>query len=230
MGLRYLAVTASTAALLALVGLVFWREDLRYRLPTPRPASLRQPALGAVVPVRALLAEAGLVLPSDGPTGRPVHLHFFNPECPCSRFNLDHVRSLVARFSDRVQFVAVVQSARGDDAALAARVASLELRMPWVRDDGGRIAARLGVYSTPQAALVDAGGALRYRGNYNLSRFCADRETEYARLALESLLGERPGPAPSAQPAYGCGLPSNESAALAPRAPSPARPLVAVAR
>jgi hypothetical protein len=46
----------------------------------------------------------------------------------------------------------------------------------------------MGVYSTPQAVIIDAGQRIFYRGNYNRTRYCTDKKSEYARLALKSLL------------------------------------------
>jgi hypothetical protein len=74
-------------------------------------------------------------------------------------------------------------------------------------DTDRRLADTLGVYSTPQAAILDARSRLYYVGNYNRTRYCRDRETEYARLALESLLaGAPPVAAIDGGPAYGCPL------------------------
>ena len=71
------------------------------------------------------------------------------------------------------------------------------------------IANAAGVYATPQAVLVNARRELVYRGNYNTSRYCSNPETEYVRIALESLVG-RSAPANLPEsPAYGCELPSN---------------------
>jgi len=71
------------------------------------------------------------------------------------------------------------------------------------------LAAACGVYSTPQAVLVDAGRHLYYRGNYNKSRYCTDSRSNYAQMAIDSLFGNVPRPVFSgfALKAYGCTLP-----------------------
>jgi hypothetical protein len=212
---RVLVTTTSVAALLVLVGWVFWEQDVRYMLSTPRPPGLVQPPVGSTLPVDAWLARAGL-----STRERPVHLHVFNPECPCSRFNADHVRELVRTYGDRVQFVGLIQVTAGadpeemDDARDAA--AAFDLGMPLWIDEGGAIARAAGVYSTPQAVLVDAASALVYRGNYNVSRYHADPRTEFARLALESLVGARNAFADPGTPAYGCELPQASRVTIAP--------------
>jgi hypothetical protein len=52
-------------------------------------------------------------------------LHFFNRACPCSRFNVDHVRELHARYRGQVLFVAVLRE--GDPDGMAKAFRSLKL-------------------------------------------------------------------------------------------------------
>ncbi len=184
--------------LLGAAALTFWYQDWQYNLPTPRPPGLNAPPTG----VR--LALAGWA-PQKDP--RPLFLHFFNPQCPCSRFNLAHIRELLRSHGQRARFVAVLQ---GDDSRAAqASFDSLGLDMEALPDPHGRLAAVCGVYSTPQAVIVDPAGRLYWRGNYNASRYCTNRRTEFARLALESVLerGAMPQLPPPATIAYGCPLP-----------------------
>lgn len=198
-GGRTLVVGATVAVLMGLVGGAFWHEDMRYSLPTPRPAALVQPEIGTVLDLSDV---------ADARDPRPTLLHFFNPACPCSRFNLEHVRGLVAQFGRQVRFVAVLEDATtGADSRAA--FARLEVGMPAVVDDGGDIAAACGVYSTPQAVLLEADGRLCFRGNYNITRYCADPATEFARLAILDLLARRTpaAPPPESATAYGCELP-----------------------
>lgn len=199
---RVVAALASSALLLALVATTFWYQDWRYSLPTPPPPGLEQVALGALVADLPLAHE----------DGRPLFLHFTSRACPCSRFALDHVRALVREHGERVRFVAVLPAESEDGSVDATdEREGTGLGIPEVVDVGGRLAARLGVYSTPQAVLLDADGTLRYRGNYNAARFCTRRESEYARLALEALLAGAPIPAwpEAATRAYGCALPTS---------------------
>ena len=72
------------------------------------------------------------------------------------------------------------------------------------------LARACGVYSTPQAVLIDASHTLYYRGNYNRSRYCTDQKTNYAKMAIDSLLAQQQQPAFNqyALTAYGCSLPN----------------------
>jgi hypothetical protein len=197
---RPFAAGAFAAALLAGIGWTFWQQDLQYRLPTPRPADWRRPVVASAIALPPDLAAV-----RAGGQNRPLLLHFFNPSCPCSRFNVDHVRALAERFGAEVDIVAVL--AEGEPASMRDAYRALGLDVPYVVDADRRLAASLGVYSTPQAAVLDAESRLYYVGNYNRTRYCRDRETEYARLALEALLAGAPASASlDGGPAYGCPL------------------------
>ncbi len=185
----------------------FWYQDWRYALPTPRPAGLEQSPLGSAIQLPNSLAAA---IDRDGE--KLCLVHFFNPGCPCSRFNVDHLRELVRQYGDRVQFVAVLEGEAAE--ASLSEFLALKLGIAAVFDADGAIAASLGVYATPQAIVLDGHNHLVFRGNYNASRFCVDRETEFARLAIDySLRGGAPPPWPEAAlVAQGCELPANVEA------------------
>ena len=189
------------AVLLALTGMgwVFWKEEVQYSLPTPRPDGLVQVPRGDVQPLPASLTDRVAIA-----TDRPVLLHFYNPECPCSRFNRDHVQGLRTHFGARVQFVEVVEQTAAD-----ARPSSDDT--DWVVDADGSIARACGIYSTPQAMLLDPQRRVAYRGNFNTSRWCGEPETQFVRIAIEQLLSGSKGPVdPLAEHAYGCPLPQEE--------------------
>jgi hypothetical protein len=192
--------------LLGVVGCTFWVQDWRYSLPTPRPAGLHQAPIGAAVSLAALPLDTSAQTKS-----KPLFFHFFNPSCPCSRFNLQHVRELVRQHNEDVRFVAVLQGTNA--AELKKSFAATGLNIEAVTDIDGRIARKMGVYSTPQAVLLSADGHLIYRGNYNLSRYCITRKTEYARIALEAYLSGKK--VPISRPAtisFGCVLPTGNLA------------------
>jgi hypothetical protein len=201
-----------SALLLTLVIAVFWYQDWQYSLPTPRPEALKQPALGMVMSVAEVLPGV-----AKYDRSRPLLLHFFNPGCPCSRFNLDHIRELTRTYGDRVNIVAVLEEDSTDNLIDGFRRTGLPIRA--VVDSNRTLATALGVYSTPQAVILDPRGTLIYRGNYNSSRYCVDRRSEYARIALDALLAFRPQPAlePAAFIAYGCRLPRAQAPTLLAR-------------
>lgn len=149
--IRTLLTMLTTGGLLAGVAAMFWYQDWQYAQPTARPAGLRQPLLGTPLDVPALKAHWR-------PGQRPLVLHFFNPECPCSRFNLEHVRELQRQFAGRTDFVAVLQ---GDASpVLEEAFRRTKSDMPFLVDTDGALASQFGVYATPQAVVLDRQGRL----------------------------------------------------------------------
>jgi hypothetical protein len=180
----------------------FWRSEWVYALPTPVPSNYRPIGIGAAIdwPQRC---KASLPL-----SGKPLFLHFFNPDCPCSRFNVPHFRSLIKQYSGQVNFALILMTDKNYTPDEIRHRWDLPENIPVLRDS--LMAAACGVYSTPQAVIVDTHDQLFYRGNYNRNRYCTDERTSYARLALESLLNHDIHPVfdPLALKAYGCKLPT----------------------
>ncbi|MDX2048992.1 MAG: hypothetical protein SFU87_19550 [Chitinophagaceae bacterium] len=184
------------AFLFAAIITLFWRNEYVYSLPTPVPENYRDVQTGAAI-----------VLPGTVKTGdnNPVFLHFFNPACPCSKFNIPHFRSLVKQYGDKVNFMIVPLS--NEKYSVKNIQEKFDLDIPVLSDTS--LAALCGVYSTPQAVIIEAGHKLYYRGNYNKSRYCTDKKSEYARIALEALFRKDPYMSFDrfALKAYGCQLP-----------------------
>jgi hypothetical protein len=185
------------ALLFAGVIALFWYNEWVYSLPTPVPQNYRSVNPGELIP---------LALNARPANNKPVFLHFFNPDCPCSRFNVAHFKSLVKQYSGEANFKIVVMSNK--KYTVKDIQDKFDVNVPVLFDSA--IAVSCGVYSTPQAVIIDAGSRLFYRGNYNRTRYCADKKTEYARMALDSLLHNRFNVVfdQFALKAYGCRLPS----------------------
>jgi thioredoxin-related protein len=176
---------------------LFWYNEWVYSLPTPVPINYRPVNPGEPIPLALNLHSAN---------AKPLFLHFFNPDCPCSRFNVDHFKSLVKQYRNQANFEIVVMSNKNYSTKDIQD--KFEVTVPVLFDSA--IAVACGVYSTPQAVIIESNGRLFYRGNYNRARYCADPKTEYARMALDSLLHHRLHPLFDlfALKAYGCRLPS----------------------
>lgn len=175
---------------------LFWYNDWVYQLPTPVPLHYKPISIGTEINVKDQI---------NAPADKPVFLHFYNPDCPCSRFNKSHFRSLVQSYGDKIHFAVIVLTDKKYSEKYIQDKIGLDL--PVFFDQS--IANRCGVYSTPQAAILDKNQKLFYRGNYNSSRYCTDEKTAYAKIALDGLLSSQtlPDIDQKALTAYGCTLP-----------------------
>ncbi len=180
------------------ISLLFWYNEWVYSLPTPVPKNYRNIEKGDYIDIdQALKAEKN----------KPVFLHFFNPSCPCSKFNIPHFKSLVKQYGSKATFaVAVVSKDNYTEKEIQDK---FDLTIPVLFDKS--LAASCGVYSTPQAVILDGEHKLYFRGNYNKSRYCTEKKSNYAQMAMDSLLANNPEPkfSQAALKAYGCELPSN---------------------
>ena len=192
---RQITVIFLLAVIAITIASFFWYNEWIYSLPTPVPNGYKVVQVGQRVNLPAGLS----------PGSKPVFFHFFNPDCPCSRFNIPHFKSLVKEYGSTVDFVIVPVSYRPVTREEINK--KFELDIPVLFEP--TLAQAVGVYSTPQAVIVDTNGSLYFRGNYNRSRYCADKKTEYARLAIASLVSHQ-GPIKFdrfALKAYGCQTP-----------------------
>lgn len=185
------------AFLAAGIAALFWYNEWKYSLPTPVPVNYHAVAFGQTIAPDNKL---------NFPNNKPVFLHFFNPDCPCSRFNITHFKSLVKQYGNRVNFAVVLLS---DKYYTVKEVQQkFDLDVPVVVDPA--MAIKCGVYSTPQAAIINTDQKLYYRGNYNQSRYCTNEKTEYAKIALNGMLQHNTHLVFNqfALKSYGCSLPN----------------------
>jgi hypothetical protein len=191
--------------LLILAGCIvvlFWRNEWKYSLPTPVPATYKAVAFGSDIALPASIDR------KQAPARRPLFLHFFNPDCPCSRFNMPHFRSIVTEYGSETDFAIVLMTGKHYTDEEVRNRYDLPATVRVFRDSS--LAARCGVYSTPQAVIIDNQDRLFYRGNYNRARYCNDEKTSFAKIALEGYLKNNlvQNFSPLALKAYGCQLPT----------------------
>lgn len=194
--MRKKIVLAWLALLFLGIVTLFWYNEWKYSLPTPVPESYHAVATGTVIQAAQPLVQ----------NKQPLFLHFFNPDCPCSRFNTTYFKKLVKKYEHVARFVIVPMSKKP---ITAEEIRSrFNLSLPVVFDTS--LARTCGVYSTPQAVIIDTSYHLYYRGNYNKSRYCTDSQSNYAEIALEALLNQRSRVQfdKYALQAYGCQLPT----------------------
>jgi hypothetical protein len=194
MGNRYFLSVLFLVTLFFLVGIIFWQQELKYALPTPIPMDY------SLVPIHQKIARLELGIA----TNTASLLHFYNPECPCSAFNVTHIRQLIQSHGKSISIYVIVPTLQDVPKAMKEFGETVQVKA----DPAQQIAEACGVYSTPQAAIIDDQGRLYFRGNYNKARYCTSTATNYAELALVSLLN---GAAPpsfdlAATQSYGCEL------------------------
>ncbi|MBX2844237.1 MAG: TlpA family protein disulfide reductase [Flammeovirgaceae bacterium] len=184
---------------LGVISFIFWQQELKYIQPTPKPANLVKIEIGDSISI-----------PEFDFTSQKIFIHFYNYSCPCSRFNIKEFQSLVRKYSGQVNFIAVLQTTKEDEGAVKEFKEKYNLGIPILEDPKGKIAKTLGVYSTPQAVVLDE-NKIFYKGNYNKARFCLSSNTKFADLALNALVNQHEPPEfpELATIAYGCELPSN---------------------
>jgi len=186
-----------------LIGWVFWKQELQYALPTPVPSNFVDVRAGSKVD---LVNE----IPATG--GKPTLLHFFNFDCPCSRFNMRDFESMAKQFGNEVNFYVIIQSE--DEHDRDRFIEKYELDIPTILDTDGRISAKCGIYATPQGVLLDKELTIYFKGNYNLARYCTKKETKFAEMAIGHLLKNEPLPLAlqyEMKEPFGCSLPSDEA-------------------
>lgn len=176
------------------IAFLFWQQEYRYSLPTEIPIGY--------APKKVY--DSVFLPPPLNKSKSAIYFHFYNPDCPCSLFNAAHVRELLKNYGDSIQGIIVVPTIQ--DLKKASQEFGSHLTI--MVDAGQRLATALGVYSTPQAAIVTHNGLLYYRGNYNRARYCTARATNYAELALLSFVNKQPPPVFDlfATQSYGCEL------------------------
>lgn len=183
--------------LVAIVG-IFWYQEMQYLMPTPVPSGY------TVVHPEELIEYDTVLIPQRHE--KPKVLHFFNPECPCSRFNLTHFQSLNKEYADEIDFYVVVDS----DEKVEPAKKLINSGVTIVVDKGEKLAKACGVYSTPQAAIIQTSNRLYFRGNYNRSRYCTNKESNFVQMALDSLIAKKEPPIFNelATNSYGCSIPT----------------------
>jgi len=193
--LRKLLVGLWMLLLCAAISVLFWQNEFKYSLPTPVPKNYHEIAMGSKIELKCCVTDT-----------RPIFIHFFNPDCPCSRFNIPHVSGLIKKYGDQINFKIVVLN-KQKDFTIEEIQKKFDAKIPVYFDEN--IAKNCGVFSTPQAVLLDGSRKLYYRGNYNKTRYCTNADSNYAQMAIDSLLKQTKSPSFDALAlrAYGCSLP-----------------------
>lgn len=108
--------------------------------------------------------EAGQRRQVSDHRGKVVVLLFWGSDCPTSKRYAQRLAALARRWGDKVVFLGVASNGYEDANKVKAAKQQQSLPFPILLDEGGKIAHRLGVGTTPLALVIDGQGVVRYRG------------------------------------------------------------------
>ena len=208
---RALAAGLAGAALL-LVGAA---AAARPAVDLPDPPTVGRPA-----PAFTAVDTRGRSLSLAGYRGKWVVLEWFNHECPYTKKHYAPVngsgntQAMQQEYTRRgVVWLSVVSSAPGKQgyttAAEADRVTRAKGAVPTsvIRDTTGALGRLYAARTTPQYAIIDPAGVLRYSGAIDNRRTPSASDiagaTNYVRAALDAGMAGRPVAMAQTQP-YGC--------------------------
>lgn len=183
------------------IGFLFWKQEIQYLLPTPIPSNYQPQALGEKI---------DFSFKNKLDSTKATLVHFYNPHCPCSKFNFTHYQELYKEYKDQINFVFVYHTGNSLDKQEQQKIQEdiQEISDLSLYDEKKKIAKNCGVYSTPQAVLLTPQHTLFYRGNYNKARYCTTADSKYTQQAIKALInGEGlPNFSKLATTPYGCEL------------------------
>jgi hypothetical protein len=186
------------ASIFSCIVMLFWYKEWVYNLPTPVPVNYLSVGRGQYIDLAGKFSSVAK---------KPVFLHFFNPDCPCSHFSVPQFKSLVKEYGREISF-AVVAMTQDKEYTIEHVREKFGLAIPVIPDTSP--AGTYGICSTPQDVLPGNHHLLYYRGNYHKSRYCTGKKSNYAEIVIDSLLpsAQRPLFSELAPETYGCSLPT----------------------
>lgn len=213
---RYLA--GLTAVLLLAVGAASARSTGANAAPLPDDSAT--PQVGEPAPAFSVLDTRGASHSLAAYRGRWVVLEWFNHDCPYVRKHYTSVdgrpgntQAMQRDYAQRVVWLSVVSSGPGKQGYTSAAEADRLMRerggapAAIIRDTTGALGRLYGARNTPQYAIIDPQGVLRYSGAIDDTRTArvGDLATakNYVRAALDAGLAGNPIAVAQTQP-YGC--------------------------
>ncbi|MBX3179059.1 MAG: redoxin family protein [Candidatus Hydrogenedentes bacterium] len=183
------------------------------------PAWLAGSAEPAALPLHDLYYET--VTLEQFPAARARVLFFFSNTCPVARRYMPRIGELEARYRERgVQFIAINASPADNLREIAQHARDFGLDFTVLKDHDFALVRALDITRTPEVVVLDAGGAIAYRGRvddqYRLGGVRPTASRHDLANALDDLLAGRPVREPRTQ-AEGC-------AVTFPMLPAPATP------
>jgi thiol-disulfide isomerase/thioredoxin len=161
-----------------------------------RAAPVETIAVGGTLPndvrvtpiVRGVEKDVPLVS-FGGDPAKPLVVLFWSTKCPVCRRYAATVRALAKDYEGRARIALVFPNATESDSDVRAWLDAQSVALPTALDPKQAAATRLADVVTPTALVVDATGALRYRGPIDDDRRARGRDTtDHLRIALDAVI------------------------------------------
>jgi cytochrome oxidase Cu insertion factor (SCO1/SenC/PrrC family) len=188
--------------------------------PTSAELSAMAPKVGAPAPAFTAVDTRGASHSLEGYRGQWVVLEWVNHSCPYTKKHYKAVdgrpgntQAMQRDYAKRVVWLSVVSSAPGKQGFTSAQEADELTREKGaaptavIRDTAGTLGRLYGARNTPQYAIIDPEGVLRYAGAIDSKQSSNAKDiataTNYVRAALDAGLAGNPIAVAQTQP-YGC--------------------------
>ncbi|MGH9719829.1 MAG: redoxin domain-containing protein, partial [Bryobacteraceae bacterium] len=127
-------------------------------------------------------------LPGGVAGGKPAVVLFVSAKCPVSNTYNQRMIELYKAYSAKVNFVFLNANQNEPAAEVETHARRAGFPFPVGKDKSNVWADRLGAELTPQVFLIDASGALRYRGRIDDAQNPARVKHESLKLAVEAVI------------------------------------------
>jgi peroxiredoxin len=185
---KHYALTLSLASIL-IVGLAAVVGSGRVGVEVPAP-----PAIGAVIDDFKLPDTDGAERSLKSLTGKNgAVLIFISVQCPVSNGYNERMEKLAQDYKAKgVNVIGINANATESAEVVKAHAANKHFTFTVLKDDGNKIADRLGATRTPETYVIDAGGKLVYHGRIDNSQNTANITSNDLRSALDEMLSGKP--------------------------------------
>jgi len=165
------------------------------------------PAIGATIEDFTLTGTDGAAHSLKSLQGKNgVGLIFISVQCPVSNGYNGRMEKLAADYQARgINLIGINANATESAAAVKQHATDKGLTFPILKDEGNKIADRLGATRTPEAYLLDSSNHLVYHGPIDNSQNETKVESTYLRDAMDAILAGKPVTKTTAL-AFGCSI------------------------
>ena len=133
-------------------------------------------------------------------------LIFVAVKCPVSNAYNERMEKLAQDYKAKgINIVGINANVSEPADAVKSHAAANNLSFPILKDNGNKIADRLGATVTPEAYFIDSSNKLLYRGRIDNSKDVTQVDTSELRDALEAALANKPI-AKTTATAFGCSI------------------------